>query len=130
MKNEPLTHQKKLSSGFLLTVTLLLSFFMLSGNVGFSVIPAQKTQTEVLARFRPLAVAGINYYDNTVVLKKLHFPCFDKDQVNILFFHQTTVLIKFNQLKQKALLIASATSFYRPKRIPQSEDEDGFSLMG
>ncbi|NQX38186.1 hypothetical protein SAMN05421820_101195 [Pedobacter steynii] len=130
MKNEPLTHQKKLLSGFLLTVTLLLSFFMLSGNVGFSVIPAQKTQTEVLARFRPLAVAGINYYDNTAVVKKLHFPWSDKNQVNALFFHHKMMLIKFIALKQKAFLISAATSFYRPKTIPQSQDEDSFSLMG
>jgi hypothetical protein len=130
MKNEPLTHRKKLPSGFLLTVILLLSFFMLSGDVGFSAIPAQKTPTEVLARFRPLTLAGINYYDNAVVLKKLHFPCFDKSQVNGLFFHQTMVLIQLNQLKQKTLLIVPVTSFYRPKMISQGLDEDDFSLMG
>jgi len=130
MKNEPLIHQKKLSSGFLLTVTLLLSFFMLSGNVGFSVIPAQKTQTEVLVRFRPLAVAGINYYDNAAVVKKLHFPSSDKNQVNALFFHHKMMLIKFIELKQKAFLIKAATPFYQAKTIPQSQDEDGFSLMG
>ncbi len=130
MKNEALTHKKKLSSVFLLTVTLLMSFFMLSGNMGFSPVQAQKTQTEVLAGFKPCGSVRINYYDNAVVVKKLHFPCFDKNQVNVLFFHQRTVLIKFNQLKQKALLIAPVTSFYRPKMIPQSQDEDGFSLMG
>lgn len=130
MKIEPLTHQKKLSSGFLLTVTLLLSFFMLSGNVGFSVIPAQKTQTEVLARFDPLTAAGINYYDNAAVVKKLHFPWSDKNQVNVLLIHHKMMLIKFIELKQKAFLIKAATSFYRPKMIPQRQDEDGFSLMG
>lgn len=127
---EPLTHRKKVSSGFLLTVTLLLSFFMLSGNVGFSVVPAQKTQTEVLARFRPLSTAGINYYDNAAVAKKLHFPWADKNLVNVLFFHHKMMLIRFTQLKQKAFLIAAAGSFYRPKTIPQSQDEEGFSFMG
>lgn len=130
MKNESLTHRKKLSSGFLLTVILLLSFFMLSGNVGFSAIPARKTQTEVLARFRPLVVAGINYYDNVAVVKKLHFLWSDKNQVNALFFHHKMMLIKFRELKQKAFLIKETISFYQPKTIPQGQDEDGFSLVG
>lgn len=130
MKNRILTHQKKLSSGFLLTVTLLLSFFMLSGNVGFSPVSAQKTQTEVLAGYRQLTVARINYYDNAAVLKKLHFLWSDKNQLNVLFFHHKMMLIRFNQLKLSAFLIPASTPFYQPKTIPQGEEEDQFSLMG
>lgn len=130
MKNRTLTHQKKLSSAFMLTVTLLLSFFMLSGNVGFSPISAQKTQTEVLAGCRPLTVARINYYDNVAVLKKLHFLWSDKNQVNVLLFHHKMMLIRFHQLKLNAFLITAVTPFYQPKTIPQGEDEGQFSLMG
>ena len=130
MKNRTLTHQKKLSSGLMLTVTLLLSFFMLSGNMDFSPIAAQKTQTEVLAGFRSLTVGRINYYDNVAVLKKLHFPWSDKNQVNVLLFHHKMMLIRFHQLKLNAFLITAATPFYQPKTIPQTEDEGQFSLMG
>jgi hypothetical protein len=126
MKNRTLTHQKKLSSGFLLTVTLLLSFFMLSGNVGFSPVSAQKTQTEVLAGYRQLTVARINYYDNVAVLKKLHFPWSDKNQINVLLFHHNMILIRFHQLKLNAFLITAATPFYQPKTIPKARMKANF----
>ena len=57
----------------MLTEILLLSFFMLSMDVGFSMVQAQKTQTDVLNGLKPVIAGGVNYYDNVAVLKKLHF---------------------------------------------------------
>ena len=67
----------------MLTVILLLSFFMLSMDVGFSMFQAQKTQTDVMDGFKPVIAGWVNYYDNVAVLKKLHFLYFDKGQVNV-----------------------------------------------
>ncbi|WP_143166947.1 hypothetical protein [Pedobacter caeni] len=122
---------KNSSSAFLLTVTLLLSFFMLSGNTGFSAISAHKPQTEVLAGFKPLSVRQVNYYDNRNVLKYVHFLSAVVDQAAALTAFNRSVEVAYALLQKDCSEPGPSNHFYLPKIVSsQSQDEEAFLLIG
>lgn len=131
MEKRKIAGMKNSSSAFLLTVTLLLSFFMLSGNTGFSAISVHKPQTEVLAGFKPLSVRQVNYYDNRNVLKYVHFLSAVVDQAAALTAFNRSVGVAFALMKQSCDDFGSSSHFYLPKIVSsQNQDEEGFPLIG